>query len=186
MKYVTGRVLDVGCGAGRHALHLQEQGFDVLGIDNSPLAIKTCRLRGLKKAKVMSVTQVNSRLGTFDTILMMGGNFGLFASLKRARWLLGRFHRMTPEHGRIIAQTRDPHDTDEPEHLEYHRRNIQRGRMPGQVRIRIRYKRYATPSFDYLLVSRDELREVLQDTGWEVRRLCRSLISGVGPSDART
>ena len=78
---------------------------------------------------------------------------------------------MTPEHGRIIAQTRDPHDTDEPERLEYQRRNVQRGRMPGQARIRIRYKCYATPSFDCLLVSWDELREVLQDTGWEVRRL---------------
>lgn len=42
MKHVTGRVLDVGCGAGRHSLYLQAQGLDVVGIDNSPLAIKVC------------------------------------------------------------------------------------------------------------------------------------------------
>src|SRR5690349_16406171 len=41
-----GRVLDIGCGAGRHSLYLQSKGFDVTGIDNSPGAIKVCKLRG--------------------------------------------------------------------------------------------------------------------------------------------
>src|ERR1044072_8105167 len=58
MKYVRGRVLDIGCGAGRHSLYLQGQGFDVTGIDNSPLAIKVSRLRGLKQAKVMGIEKV--------------------------------------------------------------------------------------------------------------------------------
>ena len=49
MEFVKGRILDVGCGAGRHSLHLQRKGFDVLGIDNSPLAIKVCKLRGQRK-----------------------------------------------------------------------------------------------------------------------------------------
>jgi 2-polyprenyl-3-methyl-5-hydroxy-6-metoxy-1,4-benzoquinol methylase len=42
MQFVKGRVLDVGCGEGRHSLYLQEKWFDVLGIDISPLAIKVC------------------------------------------------------------------------------------------------------------------------------------------------
>jgi len=58
MEHVKGRVLDVGCGAGRYALHLQEQGHDILGIDNSPKAIEVCTLRGLKKTKVTPVSQV--------------------------------------------------------------------------------------------------------------------------------
>jgi len=72
MAFVKGRVLDMGCGAGRHALYLQAKGFDVLGIDNSPLAIKMCKLRGLKKAKVMPIEELRFNPNSFDTILMMG------------------------------------------------------------------------------------------------------------------
>jgi 2-polyprenyl-3-methyl-5-hydroxy-6-metoxy-1,4-benzoquinol methylase len=46
MQFVKGRVLDVGCGAGRHSLYLQEKGFDVLGTDISPLASESASLGG--------------------------------------------------------------------------------------------------------------------------------------------
>ncbi|MGD0495283.1 MAG: methyltransferase domain-containing protein [Candidatus Bathyarchaeia archaeon] len=46
MGFVKGRVLDIGCGAGRHALYLQQKGFSVVGVDSSPLAVKVCKLRG--------------------------------------------------------------------------------------------------------------------------------------------
>jgi SAM-dependent methyltransferase len=85
MAYVQGRVLDIGCGAGRHALYLQGQGFDALGIDNSPLAVEVCRRRGLLRAQVLPITQVSRALGSFDTILMMGNNFGLVGNPRRAR-----------------------------------------------------------------------------------------------------
>jgi SAM-dependent methyltransferase len=45
------RVLDVGCGAGRHLLHLQRQGCAVTGIDNSPLAIRVCKRRGARATR---------------------------------------------------------------------------------------------------------------------------------------
>ncbi len=174
MKYVRGRVLDIGCGAGRHALHLQQRGLDVQGVDVSPLAIRVCKLRGLKKARVMSISQVSSKLGRFDTMLMLGANFGLFESRKKAKWLLQRLYSATTESARIIAESRDPYRTTEPFHLEYHRLNRRRGRMAGQVRIRIRYRKYATPWFDYLFVSRDEMRKILDGTGWTVARFLSS------------
>jgi SAM-dependent methyltransferase len=34
------RVLDLGCGVGRHAILLAEQGFDVIAIDGSPSGLK--------------------------------------------------------------------------------------------------------------------------------------------------
>ncbi len=170
MKYVRGTVLDVGSGAGRVALYLQERGHDVWGVDNSPMALKVCKERGLRHTILMPATQLSSRVGIFDTILMMGNNFGLFGNPRRARWMLRRFRNMTTPEGRIIAETRDALETDKPEHLWYHEFNRNRGRMPGQLRIRVRFKKYATPWFDYLIVSKDEMEEILRGTPWRVHR----------------
>ena len=168
--YATGRVLDIGCGAGRHSLYLQAQGHDVLGTDISPLAIQTCQHRGLKNALVISVTQVSSKIGTFGTILMMGHNFGLVGNYKRAKWLLKRFAAMTTDTAKIIAETMDPYQTTEPGHLAYHQSNRDRGRMSGQLRLRIRYRQYITQWFDYLFVSKAEMEDILDGTAWQVER----------------
>jgi SAM-dependent methyltransferase len=170
IRYAQGRVLDVGCGAGRHALHLQRKGLDVLGIDTSPLAVAVCRRRGLKNVGLMSLNRIRPVLGTFSTVLMLGNNFGLFASPERARWLLRRLHRTTDPDARIIAENVDIYQTDNPFHRPYHRHDGQRGRMNGQVRMGVRYQKYATSWFDYLLVSRKEMQKILRGTGWAVKR----------------
>ncbi len=168
--HTAGRVLDIGCGAGRHSLYLQEQGHDVLGTDISPLAIQTCQRRGLRNAIIAPVTQLSSKMGIFDTILMMGHNFGLVGSYKRAKWLLRRFDAMTTDTAKIIAETLDPYQTKEPCHLAYHQFNRDRGRMGGQLRLRIRYRQYTTPWFDYLFISKAEMEEILDGTAWQVER----------------
>ena len=170
MRFVRGRVLDVGCSAGRVALHLQQRGQDVVGIDVSPLAIETALSRGVRDVRRLSVTQVSGRLGQFDTVLMFGNNFGLMANRKRAQWLLRRFARITSVRGRIVASLVDPYVTDDPDHLRYHRRNRRRGRMGGQVRVRVRYGPYCSPWFDWLFVSRDEMQALVRRTPWEVER----------------
>src|SRR5439155_25169192 len=84
MRYVRGRVLDVGCGAGRVALHLQERGHDVVGIDLSPGAVEVARRRGAKDVRELAITRVGPKLGLFDTIVMFGNNFGLMGGRRRA------------------------------------------------------------------------------------------------------
>jgi SAM-dependent methyltransferase len=174
MRFVRGRVLDVGCGAGRCCLYLQKHGHQVVGIDVSPLAIKTCRKRGVKDARVLPFTQVSRALGQFDTILMMGNNFGLFGSRRRARWLLRRLDGMTSPHARIVAETNDVYQTKDSDHLRYHQLNRRRRRMSGQIRLRVRYKRYCTPWFDYLMASPQEMKAILTGTGWRVQRFLKS------------
>lgn len=168
MGWVRGRVVDIGGGAGRVSLHLQKRGHQVLVIDNSPLAIRTMRLRGVRRAKLVPITQLSQRLGQFDTVVMLGNNFGLFGNAQRAKRLLARFARMTSNSARIVAEVLDPYDTKRPEHLRYHRLNRARGRMAGQTRIRVRYLDLATPWFDYLFVSRRELRQILRGTQWRL------------------
>jgi SAM-dependent methyltransferase len=174
MRHVKGEVLDVGCGAGRHALYLQEKGFDVLGIDNSPIAIKVCQLRGLKKTKVITIDELSFEPDSFNTILMLGNNFGLFGSFNKAKELLKRFHGFTSDDCIIIGETLDPYKTDNSVHLKYHESNLSKGRMAGQIRFRIRFGIFSSPWFDYLFVSKDEMNEILDGTGWRVSEFIES------------
>jgi SAM-dependent methyltransferase len=171
LRFARGRVLDVGCGAGRVALELQERGHEVVGIDLSPLAVEVARRRGVKDVREVPVTRVDRRLGRFDTFVMFGNNFGLTGSRRRAPWLLRRFRSLANEGARILAESVNPYTTDNPDHLAYHRRNRRRGRMAGQVRIRIRHGRYRTPWSDYLLASPEEMAELAEAGGWRLERV---------------
>jgi SAM-dependent methyltransferase len=171
MAYVQGRALDIGCGAGRHALYLQSRGHEVIATDASPLAVQVAHERGVRDARVIPVTQLGHELGRFDTILMLGGNFSLVGSFPRARWLLRHFRSMTTADGRILAGTSNPYGADSSVNLAYHQRNQSRGRPVGQVRLRTRFRSYKSPWSNLLLVSPDELRELACDTGWQMSHL---------------
>jgi SAM-dependent methyltransferase len=174
LDFVKGRVLDIGCGAGRHALYLQQKGFDVVGVDSSLLAVKVCKLRRLKKARVMSLENLSFMPNTFDTILMLGGNFGLMGNPKKARRLLKKLRRMTAKNAFIIAETRDPYKTDNPLHLEYHRLNRSRGRLSGQPRIRVRFEKTITKWIEWLIVSKEEMKQLISGTGWKISQFIDS------------
>jgi len=168
MDFVRGRVIDLGCGAGRVALYLQQKGFDVLGFDISPLALKVCRERGLRKTRKGSIHDLRFARDSFDTAIMFGNNFSLLGTPARAKKTLRRMRRMLSDEGLILAETLDPYDTKEPSHLAYHRMNRKKGRLPGQVRLRVRYKEYSTPWFYWLLLSRKEMRELAHKAGFEI------------------
>lgn len=180
VEHAVGRVLDVGCGAGRYDLYLQEQGLEVVGIDVSPLAVEVCRRRGLHDTRLLSVEEVDPSMGPFDTVLMLGHNLALLGSERGAKRILRRLHRAVVSGGRLIGDILDPYETDDPDHLAYHAQNRAKGRMGGQIRMRVRYKAYKSPWFDYLFLSRDELEGLLEGTGWHLREI----IPTNGPSYA--
>lgn len=171
MRLVRGRVLDIGVGAGRVALHLQERGHEVVGIDNSPLAVEVARRRGVKDVRLVPIAEIGPELGVFDTVVMMCNNFGLFGSAAGAKRILRRLRGLTTDDARILAGSRDPYRTDNPEHLAYQAANRERGRMSGQLRVRIRHRRYRGRWFDYLIVSQDEMRALAASGGWELERV---------------
>lgn len=166
-----GRVLDIGCGAGRFSLHLQSKGMDVTGVDNSELALQVCRQRGVKNVVGSGIEEIDEKLGKFDTFLMMGNNFGLFGSYNNAKTLLKRFHDMSNNGAIIIAESTNPYGTTNKAHLDYHKRNRKKGRMCGQIRLRVRHLEFKTPYFDYLLASPDEMKEILKKTGWRLDKI---------------
>lgn len=175
IKFAKGKSLDIGCGAGRVGLYLQKKGLKVTSIDNSPAAIEVCKKRGLKDAKVMSIDEINKfKKQEFETIIMFGNNFGLFGSFNKAKKLLKIMHKITSDDALIITESTNPYETKDPIHLSYHRLNRRRGRMPGQLKIRIRFRKYIGEWFDYLFVSEKEMAKILAGTGWKIKKVIKS------------
>lgn len=169
-----GRALDVGLGAGRHALWLPERGHEVVGIDLSPLAIEVSRARGVRDCRVMDARRLDFPNGHFDTAIMFGNNLGIAGDVPETRRMLEGLHRVIKDDGIIIASTRDPLKTDNPAHLAYHEMNRKRGRPPGLVKIRVGFQGEYDDWLELLIVGEEELVEVLEPTGWTLERIYES------------
>jgi SAM-dependent methyltransferase len=172
VRYARGRVVDVGCGAGRVALHLQQRGLDVVALDASPRAVRTTRARGVRKTWCASLDTLTPEIGSFDTVVLFGNNVGIFGTPERMRRTLTDWAARTGPHARVLAQSTSPYSGGAPAlDRGQLRHNRQRGLMPGQCRLRIRYRDLATPWFDWLFVSPSEMRMLLRGTGWHQGRI---------------
>lgn len=163
-----GHVLDVGAGAGRVALALQERGARVTALDISPGTVEVAALRGVRDTVCTTVDDHVRSGRRYDTFAFFGNNLGLLESAQRAPVLLAALAALASPGARIVAQGTDPYGTTDPAHLAYHQRNRDRGRLPGQLRIRSRYEDLATAWFDYLLCSVDELTRLVHASPWRV------------------
>ncbi len=163
----SGRVLDIGAGAGRASVALHDRGQDVVALDISQGATAVCRDRGVPTTFTGSVFELaESQPEPFDTFLMLGNNLGLLGGPAQAPLVLGALGAMAAPGARIVGETADPYTTTRPVHLDYHEQNRKAGRLPGQLRLRIRHERTATPWWDYLLCTPEELEEVIAPTAW--------------------
>lgn len=169
--HVRGRVLDVGCGAGRHSLAAQDLGLAVVAIDISPGAVEVSSRRGVRDVRLLPLAEVDERLGTFDTVLMMCGNFGLGGDAQECGRILRMLHRITQPAARVVLDSEDPYVGNDATDSAYMERNRRQGRMPGQVTIRLRHQERVTPWFDLLDVSPAELAVLAEQSGWRVAHL---------------
>jgi SAM-dependent methyltransferase len=144
----------------------------VTGLDTSAGAIEIARRRGLRDTVLATVDQF-AAAGTarYDTFLLLGNNLGLIEGPERAPVFLAALARLANPGARIIAQGTDPYGTTDPVHVSYHRRNRDRGRLGGQLRLRLRYRLLATEWFDYLNCSVAELESLVASTGWRLQKI---------------
>lgn len=159
MRLVRGRVLDVGCGAGRISLHLQERGRDVVAIDASPLAVEVARRRGVAHARVAVLADLPDDLGVFDTVVIARNNLGLGgAGADRAR-LLEMLARRTSPRGRIVTDSVDPS-------------RLPPDRRPeGDRRYRVRWMGYRSPWWRYEMLRPEDAASMTEGSPWTVRRV---------------
>lgn len=87
---IAGRVLDIGCGTGDNALHFASAGFDVVGVDGAPEAIRQAREKAQKRGvpirfDVGDVLRLDEALGSFDNATD-SGVFHVFEDADRPRY----------------------------------------------------------------------------------------------------
>lgn len=106
LQLSKGKILDVGCGAGSHSLYLQnEKNLDVTSIDISENAIQACQLRGLKKAKVQNLLNIENE--QFDTILLLMNGTGIFGTLAETSNYLKKLKSLLAPNGQILIDSSD-------------------------------------------------------------------------------
>lgn len=101
-----GRVLDIGAGAGCHALALTQRGMDVKAIDISPLSCEVMRERGLDDVECINL--FNPALqGQFDTLLLLMNGTGIAGKLSRLPLLLNRLKQLMNDGAQILIDSSD-------------------------------------------------------------------------------
>jgi len=107
LQLAKGKVLDVGCGAGSHALELQnERNLEVTAIDISENAVKACQLRGIKNVKVANILDLDIE-NKFDTILLLMNGTGIFGTLNETAKYLQKLKSLLNEGGQILIDSSD-------------------------------------------------------------------------------
>lgn len=99
-----GRLLDVGCGTGRHLEVLAAQGYATVGLDRSPELLRrlanTTKLRGRVVRGDMRVLPFAP--GTFASLISMFTSFGYFESRRAHEDLLREFARVVEGGGKMV------------------------------------------------------------------------------------
>jgi len=170
MKLVRGLILDVGCGAGRHALYLQTKGFKVVALDISRLAIRVARKRGVSNPILAAAPWFPFRNETFDTLLLMFNNFGICGGYQETIRYLRELNRILRRGGRILASSLHPTLTDDESHLKYHELNRKRGLPAGLVTIRLEYGGEVGNWFKLLLASPEEMKTLSTKAGLKLTK----------------
>ena len=166
-----GRVLDLGAGAGCHALELQNRGFtDVRAIDHSAGAVQVMQARGVRDVAqhdIMAPRGKDER--PYDTILMLMNGLGLAGTLEGLDKFLTHARTLLAPDGQILATSSDISYLyeDEDGALVF---NLN-GPYYGEVTYTFQYKDQVGEPFPWVFLDASLLEDAARQAGYEVEFL---------------
>jgi len=166
LQRASGKILDVGAGAGIHATYLQDHGFDVECIDISPGAVDFLKANGLKAEQKNFFSLKDKQ---YDTILMLMNGIGIAGKLSNLEKTLTHAKSLLKPGGKILCDSSDIRYLYEDEdgslwidlNTEYY----------GNFRFQMKYKKEKGPWFDWLYVDFDNLFKAAKNVGLKAQRV---------------
>jgi tRNA G46 methylase TrmB len=171
LELTFGKTLDIGCGTGSHSLYLQENNKDVLAIDISEGAIKTCDLRGIKNAKVQNIWELKNT--KFDTILLLMNGAGMCGKLEQLPKFLTHLKTLLNPNGQILLDSTDVIYMFEDENGDYF--VDANANYYGETTFEMTYKKQQSKSFDWLYIDYNTLHRISEECNLK----CELIVEGL-------
>ena len=106
LELSKGKTLDIGAGAGSHALYLQNaRNLEVTALDISPKSVEVCQLRGIRSTVAENMLTFSGE--NYDTILLLMNGTGIFQSLKVIDIYLKKLYSLLNQNGQILIDSTD-------------------------------------------------------------------------------
>lgn len=151
LKVSSGKVLDIGAGAGSHALWLQKQRLDVTAIDHSIGCSEIMKQRGIKQVVVKNIFEFTE--GKFDTVLLLMNGIGIGKNLDELPALLNILRNLLTDNGQILFDSSDLKylylEDDGSLMIDLN------GRYYGEMEFRYAYKNQKGPWFKWLYIDKE-------------------------------
>jgi len=164
----TGRVLDVGAGAGCHSLALLERGHSACAVEILPELVELLRRRGVTDARPGSVFHLPAE--RWDTVLMLMNGWGLPETLAGLERFLAGLENLVAPGGQLIADSTDMRrfatDWRTADGVRLARRED--GRYVGEIQFQLEYDGQRGDPFSQLYVDPDTLSILASRAGWKV------------------
>ena len=154
----AGRVLDVGCGFGRHALGLQAAGYEVLGVERDPRVAAADREAGLDVVE-LDVRDLDRLDGPFDGAISMWASFGWFDDAGNEA-VLASMARLLRPGGVLVLDVWSPAGQREGERTIRGGVRERKTIAGGHMRTELAYPDGSTDVHDFRLYTPEELAEI--------------------------
>ncbi len=152
-----GKVLDIGAGAGSHALVLQEQNFEVTALEISPGAASVMQKRGVKTVVQQDVFQYKTK--KFDTLLLLMNGIGLTQNLAGLDRFLQHAKQLLLPGGQLIF------DSSDIAYL-YEGLPFPKNKYYGEISYQYQYKNQLGEWFNWLYIDQKTLIKTASKNGW--------------------